>query len=46
MEIPCDTIGAAVAAYLDAGDFTASSRTTYARVLQGMARARAPGTRR
>jgi hypothetical protein len=22
MEIPCDTIGAAVADYLDAGDFT------------------------
>jgi hypothetical protein len=28
MEIPCDTIGQAVAGYLDAGDFTVSSRTT------------------
>jgi integrase len=37
MEIPCDTIGQAVTDYLDAGDFTASSRTTYTRVLQGMA---------
>jgi integrase len=43
MEIPCDTIGAAVAAYLDAGDFTPSSRTTYARVLGGMARELGPG---
>jgi integrase len=33
MEIPCDTIGAAVAGYLDAGDFTPSSRTTYRREL-------------
>ena len=29
MEIPCDTIGAAVADYLDAGDFTPASRTIY-----------------
>jgi hypothetical protein len=42
MEIPCDTIGAAVAGYLDAGDFTPSSRTTYRRVLEGMARALGP----
>jgi hypothetical protein len=34
MEIPFDTIGAAVAGYLDAGDFTDSSRTTYRRVLE------------
>jgi hypothetical protein len=31
MEIPCDTIGQAVADYLDAGDFTTASRTTYRR---------------
>jgi integrase len=43
MEIPCDTIGAAVAGYLDAGDFTPSSRTTYRRVLEGMARELGPG---
>ncbi len=43
MEIPCDTIGASVAGYLDAGDFTASSRTTYARVLQGLSRELGPG---
>jgi integrase/recombinase XerC/integrase/recombinase XerD len=43
MEIPCDTIGAAVAGYLDAGDFTPSSRTTYRRVLEGMARSLGPG---
>jgi len=43
MEIPCDTIGQAVTGYLDAGDFTPSSRTTYARVLQGMARELGPG---
>ena len=43
MEIPCDTIGAAVAGYLDAGDFTPASRTTYRRVLQGMARQLGPG---
>jgi integrase len=42
MEIPCDTIDAAVTGYLDAGDFTPSSRTTYTRVLQGMARALGP----
>jgi integrase/recombinase XerC/integrase/recombinase XerD len=42
MVIPCDTIGAAVAAYLDAGDFTPASRTTYRRVLEGMARALGP----
>jgi integrase len=42
MEIPCDTIGQAVADYLDAGDFTPASRTTYARVLGGMARALGP----
>src|SRR4029453_9935113 len=38
-----DTIGAAVAAYLDAGDFTPASRTTYRRVLEGMARQLGPG---
>jgi integrase len=38
MEIPCDTIGAAVTGYLDTGDFTTSSRTTYTRVLEGIAR--------
>jgi hypothetical protein len=38
MEIPCDTIGQAVAGYLDAGDFTPASRITYRRVLEGMAR--------
>src|SRR5919198_3686642 len=43
MEIPCDTIGAAVAGYLDAGDFPPASRTTYRRVLQGMARQLGPG---
>jgi hypothetical protein len=43
MGIPCDTIGRAVAGSLDAGDFTASSCTTYARVLEGMARALGPG---
>jgi integrase len=43
MEIPCDTIGQAVAGYLDAGDFTPASRTTYRRVLTGMARALGPG---
>src|SRR6266511_3362296 len=43
MEIPCDTtIAAAVADYLDAGDFTTSSRTTYRRVLEGMAQALGP----
>ena len=42
MKIPCDTIGRAVADYLDAGDFTPASRTTYTRVLQGMARALGP----
>ncbi|SRR6266704_718813 len=43
MEIPCDTtLAAAVADYLDAGDFTPSSRTTYRRVLIGMARALGP----
>jgi hypothetical protein len=29
MEIPCDTIGEAVASYLDAGDLTPANRTTY-----------------
>jgi integrase len=43
MEIPCDTIGEAVASYLDAGDLTPASRTTYARVLEGMARELGPG---
>jgi integrase len=43
MEIPCDTIGQAVAGYLDAGDFTPASRTTYRRVLEGMARELGPG---
>lgn len=43
MAIPCDTIGAAVAAYLDAGDLTPASRTTYRRVLEGMARQLGPG---
>jgi hypothetical protein len=43
MEIPCDTIGQAVADYLDAGDFTTASRTTYRRVLTGMARELGPG---
>jgi hypothetical protein len=43
MEIPCDTIGQAVAGYLDASDFTAASRTAYRRVLTGMARALGPG---
>ena len=43
MEIPCDTIGQAVAGYLDAGDFTTASRTTYRRVLEGMARLLGPG---
>jgi integrase/recombinase XerC/integrase/recombinase XerD len=43
MEIPCDTtLAAAAAGYLDAGDFTPSSRTTYRRVLEGMARALGP----
>jgi integrase len=42
MEIPCNTIGAAVAAYLDAGDLTPASRTTYRRVLEGMARQLGP----
>jgi integrase len=42
MEIPCDTTGQAVATYLDAGDFTPASRTTYRRVLEGMARALGP----
>jgi hypothetical protein len=28
--VPCDMIGQTVAGYLDAGDFTASSRTTTA----------------
>jgi integrase len=43
MEIPCDTtLAAAVAGYLDAGDFTRSSRTTYRRVLEGMARELGP----
>lgn len=37
MQIPCDTIGTAVAAYLTADDFTPASRTTYRRVLEGMA---------
>src|SRR6266545_3961670 len=46
MEIPCDTtIAAAVADYLDAGDFTTSSRTTYRRVLEGMAQALGPELR-
>jgi integrase/recombinase XerC/integrase/recombinase XerD len=43
MEIPCDTIGQAVAGYLEAGDFSHASRTTYARVLVCMARALGPG---
>jgi integrase len=43
MQIPCDTIGQAVAGYLDAGDLTPASRTTYARVLEGMARELGPG---
>jgi integrase len=43
MEIPCDTIGQAVTGYLDAGDFTPLSRTTYTRVLNGMARSLGPG---
>jgi integrase len=43
MEIPCDTIGQAVAGYLDAGDFTPASRATYRRVLTGMARELGPG---
>jgi hypothetical protein len=43
MEIPCDTVGAAVAGYLDAGDFAPASRTTYRRVLEGMARELGPG---
>jgi integrase/recombinase XerC/integrase/recombinase XerD len=42
MQIPCDTTGQAVATYLDAGDFTPASRTTYRRVLEGMARALGP----
>jgi hypothetical protein len=42
MEIPCDTIDQAVTDYLDAGDFTTASRTTYRRVLTGMARELGP----
>jgi integrase len=42
MQIPCDTTGQAVATYLDAGDITPASRTTYRRVLEGMARALGP----
>jgi hypothetical protein len=42
MVIPYDTIGAAVAGYLHADDFTPASCITYRRVLEGMARELGP----
>jgi integrase len=42
MQIPCDTIGAAVAGSLDAGDFTPASPTTYRHVFENMARSLGP----